>query len=217
MSKSWGKRWVIGLCAMAMLSACADAPAPQKTADNGPRRHASPPSVPAPELPAGTFDRDRAAAALNEAVSARQAQQLTEARRQAEAAIDAWPADPAAWQALAQICQTLGDQTCQRQAAFFQAKVDYANTLPPRAAVLGFQTIAEQPVGSAGTGITYDQKSLEAAKRLWAFYNVQDTRKSDRDAPTEKTFMEEYPYGPAALAVGIIAGGLTAAKSLANQ
>jgi hypothetical protein len=212
----WGRRWVIGFGAVAMLSACADEPA-ENVADAGPRHHASPPTVPAPELPAGSFDRDRAKAALTAAVAARQANQMPEARQQAEAAINAWPADPDAWKTLAEICQTAGDQTCHHQADFFQAKVDYANTLPPRAAVLGFQTIAEQPVGSAGTGITYDRKSLDAATRLWAFYNTQDTRKNGREAPTEMTFMEQYPYGPAALFAGTVAGALTAIKSLKNS
>ena len=198
-----------------MLSACADT-SPAKVTDDGSRRHASPPSVPAPVLPAGSFDRDRAKTALSGAAAARQASQMVEARQQAEAAVDSWPADPAAWQLLAAICQTQGDQQCHREADFFQAKVDYANTLPARAAVLGFQTIAEQPAGSAGTGLTYDQKSLDAARRLWAFYDTQDSRKSDREAPTEMSFLEEYPYGSAALAVGIIAGALTAVKSLTN-
>jgi len=212
----WGRRWVIGFSAVAMLSACAEAP-PEKVADASPRRHASPPSVPAPELPAGSFDRDRAKTGLSAAVAARQANQMPEARQQAEAAIESWPADPAAWKTLAEICQTAGDQTCQHQADFFQAKVDYANTLPPRAAVLGFQTIAEQPVGSTGTGITYDRKSLDTAKRLWAFYNTQDTGKGNREAPTEPTFMEEYPYGPAVLFGGTVAGLLTAVKSLTGK
>lgn len=214
MFKGWNGRWVVGLCVTALLSACADAPPPKVAAQS---RHVSPTSVPAPMLPEGSFDRDRAQASLTAAGAARQAGQLPEARRLAEAAVDAWPADLAAWAALADVCQAAGDQTCRHQADFFRAKVEYANTLPPRAAVLGFQTIAEEPVGTAGSAITYDRKSLDTATRLWAFYNVEDTKKNDRDMPAEPSFSDEYPYGAALLAGGVIAGVLTMAKSAANK
>jgi hypothetical protein len=215
-TKNSAKRWVIGLSAAAILSACADAP-PEKVANTNPRRHESPLSIPAPILPEGSFDRDRGQAALIAARANRQAGQLPEARQQAEASINAWPADPDAWQTLADICLAIGDQTCRHQADFFRAKVDYANTLPTRAAVLGFQTIAEEPVGATGTGITYDRKSLDAATRLWAFYDAQDTRKNSRDAPLEPSFSEEYPYVPMAIIGGTIAGALTIIKSVANS
>lgn len=214
MVTGWAGRWVIGLSIAAMLSACADEP-PSKVA-TAQRSHVSPPSVPAPVLPEGSFDHARAQDSLSAALAARQAGQLAEARRLAEAAVDAWPADLAAWAALADICQAAGDQTCRHQADFFRAKVEYANTLPTRAAVLGFQTIAEEPVGTAGSAITYDRKSLDTATRLWAFYNVQDTWKDGRDMPTEPSFSEQYPYGPALLVGGIVAGVLTAAKSAAG-
>ncbi|PKU23519.1 tetratricopeptide repeat protein [Telmatospirillum siberiense] len=205
------------LGALALLSACADDPQPKAIATQS--RHVSPPAVPAPVLPEGTFDQDRARQSLGAAQAARQAGQLPEARRQAEAAVDAWPADPGAWQALAEICQAGGDQACRRQADFFKAKVDYANTLPTRAAVLGFQTIAEEPDGTAGSGITYDRKSHDSAARLWAFYNAQDSLKNRRDMPDSEgpSFSERYPYAPAILVIGVVAGVLTEANSLAGK
>ncbi len=215
MFEGWKGRWVAGLGVVAMLSACADAPPPKVAAASG--RHVSPASVPAPVLPEGSFDRDRAKQALTAALAARQAGQLPEARRLAEAAVDAWPADLDAWAALADICQAADDQNCRRQADFFKAKVDYANTLPARSAVLGFQTIAEEPVGTAGSAITYDRKSLDTASRLWAFYNVQDLRQDGRQVPPGPSFSEEYPYLPAILVVGVIAGVLTTANSMAGK
>ncbi len=213
--KGWKARWVVGLGALAMLSACADAPPEKLTSIQG--RHVSPAAVPAPVLPEGSFDRERARASLAAATAARQAGQLPEARHLAEAAVDAWPADLDSWQALADICQAAGDQTCRHQADFFRAKVDYANTLPTRVAVLGFQTIAEEPVGTAGSAFTYDRKSLETATRLWAFYNVQDNRGNQPAAPTEPSFTDKYPYASAVLAVGVVAGLLTAANSFASK
>lgn len=210
-------RWLACLCALALLTACADDPAPKPIASSN--RRASPEAVPAPVFPAGTFDQDRARQALTAAQAARQAGQTPEARRQAETAVDAWPGDPEMWRTLAEICRSAGDQTCRRQAEFFQAKVDYANTLPTRSAVLGFQTIAEAPDGTAASGITYDGKSHEAAIRLWAFYDAQDVLKAQREMPpaTEKPFMEEYPLAPALLIGGAIAGVLTEAKSLTGK
>jgi hypothetical protein len=213
--KGWKERGVAALSAVAMLSACADTPPPVAAAS----RHVSPAAVPAPVLPGGSFDRDHAKESLSAALAARQAGQLPEARRLAEAAVEAWPADLDAWAALADICQASGDQSCRRQADFFKAKVEYANTLPARAAVLGFQTIAEEPVGTTGSAITYDRKSLDTATRIWAFYDAQDTHRDGREMPaaTEPPFSEEYPYLPAILVGGVIAGVLTEAKSLSGK
>jgi hypothetical protein len=208
---------VIALTAAALLSACAETtPPPVKTAGTE-RRHVSPPSVPAPVLPDGSFDHVRANAALTAAMAARTAGQLPDAKLQTEAAIDAWPANAAAWRFLADICQNTGDESCRRYAAFFQAKVEFANALPARAAVLGFQNIAEEPEGANVNGVSYDRKSLDAARHLWAFYNVLDTRKDGREAPTEPSWTEKYPYGSAALAAGVIAGALTLAKTVASK
>lgn len=202
--------------ALILVSACADDPAPKPIASLN--RHASPTAVPAPVLPEGTFDQERARQSLAAAQAARQAGQLPEARHQAELAIEAWPADPAAWQLLVDICQAGGDLTCRRQADFFRAKVEYANTLPTRAAVLGFQTIVEEPEGTTGSGITYDRKSHEAATRLWAFYDAQDALKSRRGMPPSDgaTFAERHPYAPAILVIGVVAGVLTEANALAK-
>ena len=101
-------------------------------------------------------------------------------------------------------CQALNDDPCRHYAAFFRAKIDFVSTLPARAAVLGFQTIAEEPVGrTTGTAITYDQKTVDMARRLWAFYNANDPLKGRRDAPDGPSFYDEYPmprrWSPAAL------------------
>ncbi|MDR3440715.1 hypothetical protein [Telmatospirillum sp.] len=196
--------------ALALLAGCADAP-PAKVAQTA-GRHVSPPAVPAPQLPDDSFDRTRAAAALGAARDAERDGQTADARSKALEAIAAWPGDPAAWQELAALCQAASDKTCQNRAEFFRAKVEFANALPIRAAVLGFQTIAEEPQGGRP-----DPVKTEAARRLWAFYNVQDTRKDQRDAPQEPSFAEEYPYGSMLIAGGVIAGVLTGAKTLANK
>jgi hypothetical protein len=163
-------------------------------------------------LPEGSFDKAKAEAALAAAREASSAGRKQDASKQAEAAVAAWPGDPAAWAEWAAACQAADDQSCRQMADFFRAKVDFANTIPTRAAVLGFQTLSEEPPGRGES-----PAKAEMAKRLWAFYDVQDRGKDLRKIPEEPSFGEEYPYAAMLMVGGTVAGILTLAKTLANK
>jgi type II secretory pathway pseudopilin PulG len=180
-------------------------------------RHVSPAAVEPPVLPAGSFDQAKERAELAAAQAARQAGDGAQARAQAEAAVAHWPSDLAAWDELQADCQALKDESCRQHAAFFRAKVEFVSGLAPRVAVLGFQTIAEEPPGTRVGGFTYDQATIDTARRLWAFYHSIDPLNAQRQEAEGETFTERYPYGPTALAIGIVAGVLTLAKELANK
>jgi hypothetical protein len=211
-----GNRTVAAISVLVLLAGCVG---PQEEA-RAPRehRHASPAPVEAPTLPPGSFDRAKAAAELTQARAARDEGDPAAARRAAEAAVDHWPGNPAAWVELQTDCQVLNDTTCENQAAFFRAKVEFVSTLPARAAQLGFQNIAEEEPGTVVGNITLDQASLDKARRLWAFYATQDPMTAKLEVPPdEETFMQRNPYVPMLLVAGVVGGVLTGVKSLANR
>jgi hypothetical protein len=201
---------------LALLAACADNPPPQTAAAQR-GRHESPAPVEAPTLPPGSFDQAQAQAELADARAARQAGNAAEARRLATAATEHWPADTAAWEELQTDCAALKDDAGRQRAAFFLAKVDLVKDMPAHAAVLAFQNMAEEPVGSKVSGVTYDQPMVDTAHRLWAFYHTQDQLVALRTTPREETLSEKYPYLPMGIATAVVAGLLTEAKTLANK
>lgn len=214
----WVKTPVIVVTITAILTGCAQTPPPpQQAKAPTPGKRVSPAAVEAPTLPAGSFDQAKEHAELAAAQVARMAGRTAEARAAAEAATEHWPGDVAAWAELETDCRAAGDTACAQYAAFFDAKVEFVANLPPHAAVLGFQNIAEEPVGTKVSGMTYDQKTVDTARRLWAFYNVQDPMAGRRDEPMAETFSDKYPYGPALLAAGIGAAVLTGVKAAASK
>ena len=197
------------VAALALLTAaCADTPAP-KTASH--RGHVSPEAVPAPPPPPGGFDLAKATALVDEARAQRQAGHLVEAGQAAQRAIDLWPAQTAAWTELAASC---GDQRCAAYAAFFLAKLDFAQGLPDRALALGFQNIVEDDVGTQAGSFTYDQAAIDMARRLWAFYGR--TGSVETVTSREKTWGEEHPFTSMTVIGGAVAGILTGIKSAAK-
>jgi tetratricopeptide (TPR) repeat protein len=202
---------VAAACALSLLAGCAENAAPV-TARTG-SHHVSPPAVPAPTVPGGSFDRDRAQALLAAARADKDEADRQKRRDDAQAAVDAWPGDADAWQELADACRAMGDPAAAQRADYFHGKVAFANTLPTRAAVLGFQTIAQEIPATAKDA----EARRAAATRLWAFFDVQDKQRSLRTTPEDPSFAEEYPYGTMLLSGGVIAGILTVAKSLANK
>jgi len=145
--------------------------------------HVSPPPVVVPRLPPGSFDRAKAQEELAAARAARLAGDAGRARAAAEAAVAHWPADLAAWDELAADCAALKDDLCQRYGAFFRAKVDFVATLPPRIAVLGFASLADNPVGTQSGNYIYDRRTLDTALRLASFYDEQDQLRDVRLVP----------------------------------
>ncbi len=120
--------------------------------------HVSPPPVEVPRLPAGSFDAMESKAERDAAAAIRQANDAAGARAHAEKAVMLWPADRDAWSELSADCAALKDLACQRYAAFFGAKVEFAGTLPPRMAVLGFASL-----NAAGSGVKAGRLHLRPA------------------------------------------------------
>lgn len=213
MTRARWNRMVAALCALALVAGCTNA-APPKDRQTA-HRHVSPPSMPAPEPPAEGFDRARADAELAAARAADAADRAADARQKAEAAVRSWPGNVEAWEMLSVACGKAKDPACASRAAFFHDKVVFANALPARTAALGFQTVTED--AEAGATPRRDPERAAAARRLWAFYSVEDSRRNDRQIPTDPSFAEEYPFGTMLLAGGLVGGVLTVAKSMASK
>jgi len=145
--------------------------------------HVSPPPVTVPRLPPGTFDRARAETERAAATAARQAGDPARARTEVEAALADWPADLAAWDELEADCVALNDDRCRLYAEFFHAKVAFVDTLPPRVAVLGFASLAANPVGTHSGNYIYDRRTLDTALRLASFYDERDKLRDVRLMP----------------------------------
>jgi len=115
------------------------------------------------------------------------------------------------------VCQAADDTPCLNYAGFFLTKVDFAATLPPRAASLGFETVAEKEPGSQSGPLVHDARSLAMARRLWIFYGRDDPLANGRAVPADQeTFSERYPYATAVIAIGIGAAVITGLKSAAG-
>jgi type II secretory pathway pseudopilin PulG len=158
--------------------------------------HVSPPPVAVPQLPAGSFDQAKAQDEVQAAAAARQAGDSARARSAAEAAVAHWPADLAAWDELTADCTALKDDLCQRYAEFFHAKVDFVDKLPPRIAVLGFASLADNPVGTQSGDYVYDRRTLDTALRLASFYDEQDQLRDVRLAAHPSTQPPAKPPKP---------------------
>jgi len=165
--------------AIAALPGCAQNMELKKQRDQT-SSHVSPPPVAVPRLPPGTFDQAAERNALAAAKAARLGGDAATARGDAELAIARWPGDASAWTELAADCQAAADAGCAQFADFFAAKVEFTATLPPRAAVLGFATLASGKVGTHSGDYVYDQRTLETALRLASFYDEQDTLRGVR-------------------------------------
>jgi type II secretory pathway pseudopilin PulG len=212
---NWCKRAVTLATALALLAACADTPDETKKPRRESKRQ-SPIAVPAPVMPAGTFDRAKEQAELSAARSARAAGDNARASALATAAIAHWPGDNAAWEEYQTNAQALNDDSGVHYATFFRDKIDYVNPLPPRVAVLGFQNIAEQKAGSTESGYTYDQRSIDMGRRMWAFYNTVDPITPQREAQAADSILDTSPLLDMTVFGLITAGALTAIKSAAN-
>ena len=199
---------------MALLTGCANDPVHVAKVHH--RTHFSPPEEQAPDWPADAFDEAKAKAQF---AAAKTAQDLTDwaaARRAAEAGLDLWPVDIDGWEILIAACQAQNDESCLHYATFFHAKLLTLNGLPMRVATLGFQTIADNPVGTKADNFVYDRKTLEMATRLWAFCAQRDAIRDRQAEPTEASFDEAYPYVPMLIVIGVGAGVLTGIKSVAK-
>ena len=65
-------------------------------------------------------------------------------------------------------------------------------------------------------GYTFDAKTIAMARRMQAFYNTLDPINAQRDAPTDESFTDKYPYllpGVAAIVGGIVAVTLSKSTS----
>ena len=215
MAMNWFKRAVALTTALAFMAACADSPDETKKPRRVSKRQ-SPMAVPAPVMPAGTFDRAKEQAELSAAKSARAAGDAARARALAETAIAHWPGDQAAWDEYKADSLALNDDASVHYATFFHDKIDYVNPLPPRVAVLGFQNIAEEEVGTSDAGYTYDQRSIDMGRRLWAFYNTVDPIAPQREAQAEDSIVDASPLLDMTVFGLITAGALTMIKSAAN-
>jgi hypothetical protein len=112
----------------------------------------------------------------------------------------------------------LDDEACRAYAGFFLAKVDFAATLPPRAASLGFETVAANLPGSKAGDYVYDAQTLAMAQRLWVFYGLQDPLKGGTALPDDhETLTDRYPYGAALVFIVVGAGLVTLAKTAAAK
>ncbi len=180
---AWSGRWAVVLAVALAVAGCTRTAEIKSKLQVSPSNHVSPPPVAVPRLAAGSFDRARAESELAAAAAARQAGDVPRARSEAEAATAHWPAELAAWDELAADCTLLKDDPCQRYAAFFRAKVEFVDTLPPRIAVLGFASLADNAVGTRSGNYVYDRRTLDTALRLASFYDEQDNLRDVRPAP----------------------------------
>jgi hypothetical protein len=215
MKKRTTKAIISMLTAAALLAGCAETPPPAVAQSK--HRHVSPAPVEPPAFPPDSFDQARSGGDLAAAIAARQAGDPAAARARAEAALEAWPVELAAWEELETDCRLLADRSCEQYAAFFHAKIAFTAELPVRVATLGFQTIAENPVGTKTEAMVYDDSTIAMARRLWAFSARRDPSRMHSDSPVEESFSEKYPYAPALLVIGVGAGLLSGIKALANQ
>ena len=149
----------------------------------GETNRVSPPLPEIAKLPPGTFNQARAKGELDQARAAGQAGDTAGARKLAEASLTDWPGDPAAWEELAALCRVLKDTACASYADFFGAKVDFVNGQPPRVGTLGFATLGQQDVGSHVGEYTYDQRTIDMARRLASFYDARDAITPIRPVP----------------------------------
>ena len=201
------------LAVLVLLAACAETPAPKAVAHSTSQR-SSPEAVPAPPPPPGGFDQAQAAALVSTARDRRQAGHPAEARQAATRAAELWPADTAAWSELTAACE---DSRCSQFAAFFAAKLEFLQGLPPHAAALGFQNIAEEDEGTKAGDFTYDRTALDMARRLWTFYAQAADTEGQTTLAHEKTWGAEHPVISILGIGGTVAGVLTGIKSAANK
>ena len=206
--------WVTAVTAAAFLTGCANDQV--QVAKVHHRNHFSPPGEPAPSWPADAFDEAKAKTLFAAAKAAQEQADWAAARRAAEAGLDLWPVDIEGWETLMAACDAQEDAACSHYATFFHAKLISLNGLPMRVATLGFQTIADNEVGTKVDTFTYDRKTLEMATRLWAFCGQRDAIKDRDSEPTEAGLDEQYPYVPMLIVIGVGAGILTGIKSVAK-
>jgi hypothetical protein len=202
-----GIRLVSIAVAVGLLAACAS-----ETENPRPRQvsgHVSPPPVTPAKLPAGTFDRDKAQGELAAARTAQQAGDLHQAKILTEAAINHWPGDIDAWTELLAVDQALNDADGVHYATFFHDKIDFVNPLPPRIAVMGFQSMADAGSDRQDKDVRHDPQTIAMAGRLASFYNEIDPMVPQRDASMPQRFTERNPYAMpiiGAAGAGLVAG-----------
>jgi len=198
----------VAVAAAALLTACASSSdddevkaKPSRTSSSTSRHHESPAPTPVEQLPAGSFDQAKARAELAQAQALRQGGDDASARAYAEAAADHWPALQEAWAELQAACHAQGDKVCERDAQMMHDKIAFVATQPPRMAMLGFQTMADQPPPKPGKkedGL--DAWTVAKARRAAAFYNVADPVAALRNAPLPKRMSDSAPSDDTILA-----------------
>ena len=189
---------ILSLLLIISLIACAE---PQKMRQL--HGHQTPAQPPLPDYPVGTFDEKISQEKLLLAKSHRLSGDDLDAKNIILDSIEKWPISVPAWLELRDVCEKTKDETCLAYASFFLSKVSFAETLPARAASLGFETIASGTIGQKAGGYLYDEKGLAMARKLWAFYGADDPIKGGDAVPRdEETFFERYPYLSMAAIVG---------------
>jgi hypothetical protein len=176
-------RTILVVAALAGLAGCTREIEVKRNNLGGATNHVSPPPIPIPRLPPGTFDQARAHGEMLKAAAARLGGDLPGARHAAETAVVDWPADLDNWTELALDCRAAGDIQCALYAEFFRAKIEFVATQPPRVAVLGFATLAQGDVGNHAGDYVYDQRTLDTALRIASFYDERDTMRAVRPVP----------------------------------
>lgn len=187
--------------ALLTLSACAS------NEDTGPKAEntggrVSPAPIPPATVPPGTFNQAEGESLLAQSYSALQAGRFASARSTAQQSLAVWPGDARTWDMLLKSCQGLADEECAKRALFFRDKVLFVEPLSPRTAMLGFQNLA-----ASGESSRLDRQTLEMARLLEAFYNLQDPDIAQRDQQNPEPFLDRHPYAPMAAAIGVGAVG----------
>lgn len=192
---------LLAIASMLALGGCASNEDLAPNAENTSRR-VSPAPIPPATVPPGTFNQAEGEALLSQSYSALQTGRYAVARSLAERSLAVWPGDARTWDMLLKSCQGLADEECAKRALFFRDKVLFVKPLSPRTAMLGFQSLAANDESSR-----LDRRTLDMARRLEAFYNLQDPDVAERDRQNPEPFLDRHPYAPMAAAIGIGAAG----------
>lgn len=189
------------LAMMLALGACASNEDSVQNAENTSRR-VSPAPIPAATVPPGAFNQAEGEALLAQSYSALQAGRFASAKSLAQHSLTVWPGDARTWDMLLKSCQGLADEDCARRALFFRDKVLFVEPLSARTAMLGFQSLAASDESSR-----LDRQTLDMARRLEAFYNLQDPDIAQRDRQNPEPFLDRHPYAPMVAVIGVGAAG----------
>ncbi len=150
------------------------------------------------------FDYQYAEAATQAGGEALARDDLAEARRRFETAIEAWPMFEAAWQGLLRTAERQGDAEAEQRARFFLARLDWVEQVHPLAAAVAFRNLSEGRVTDEEvSGPAYRQQAARLVDFLESA-DVANVEAANRAAPGE-TFIQRYGiYVAGAISVGLI-------------